>query len=61
MTRLHLPHANAVRLHAYKPDVVILALKTADTVDVLAVVYSDVVMDAAQGAHFHTDVICSIS
>ncbi len=39
---------------------IILTLETADTVGDLAVVYSDVVMNTAEGAHFHTDVICSI-
>ncbi len=70
MTRLHLPQALKVRMHAYQIDVVILTPETVDAVGVLSnnIPLSvgfpiqdeaiDVARSASQGAHYHTDVIC---
>ncbi len=69
VTRLHLPHAIGVRLHAHYIYVVILTPKTADIVGVLSsslpwsVGFSiqneamDVARSALQGAHFHAGVV----
>ncbi len=69
VTRLHLPHATAMRLHVRKSNVVILTPETVDAVGVLSRSLSlsvgfsiqdetvGVARSAPQGAHYHADVI----
>ncbi len=53
VTKLHLPHAIAVRLHMRKSNIVILKPKTSGIGFSIQDEAMDVAQSAPQGAHYH--------